>query len=144
MYLGQEKHNEKRSLKQEYVRLDSMLLAAGWQLVNSNAVNYSVSSHPTAAYVRPSVAPPEPNMSFGERFYILEQLERKAQSEEDRHTVRTLQNYFKGYINDFEQKREQTDSTNLPELLERLVQLYRDGDLTDLEFEQAKKKALGL
>lgn len=142
--MGQEKHNEKGSLKQEYVRLDAMLVAAGWQLVNLNAVKYSASSHPTAAYVRPSAVLPEPNRSFLERLHILEQMERKAQGEEDRNTVWNLRTHFRGYINDFEERREQTESANLPELLERLAKLHRDGDLTDLEFEQAKKKAIGL
>lgn len=143
LHMGQEKHNEKGSLKQEQVRLDAMLLAAGWQLINLNAVKYGVNSHPTLAYVRPSPAQPNQIKSFLERLHILEHLERKAQGEEDRTTVRTLHLFFKD-INRFEERREETDSTNLLELLERLAKLHRDGDLTDLEFEQAKKKAIGL
>ncbi len=85
---------------------------------------------------------PASSEAVSERLSSLKELLNTSR-EDNRAVIQQLYRYAQDELSQLEQSN-QTPAPELVELLERLSKLHREGSLNKDEFEQAKRKALGL
>lgn len=147
LYMGEEKYNarsarELDAIKEQHTYLDARLLADGWSKEWPGSVIYGGVNF-IAVYVRQSAVNPLQVKSVTERLLLLKDLLNAADPYDNRDTIQQLYKYAQDELSRLEQ-RNQSPTVKMVELLERLSKLHREGSISSAEFDQAKKKALGL
>ena len=124
--------DEQLQAMKEKERTVSSLIADGWIRFGKKVDPFAYGD----MFYRESTSPSSEIIPLSERLKIVNGFIQNEQH-------RSISDYLLKALEKLRKMANSKDANDLVELLERISKLHKDGDLSDFEFEQAKRKVLG-